>query len=107
LDSFVLSSNAYFLILICPYNCILSTLVAILTSAYQNKSIKIAYLSLIAVWKQFYGYGTGFMKSYYKIIILKQKPQVAFPELFLKCSMTKIVGLTGVWKRENDHCKSF
>jgi hypothetical protein len=68
---------------------------AILTSAYQNKSIKIAYLSLIAVWKQFYGYGTGFMKSYYKIIILKQKPQVAFPELFLKCSMTKIVGLTG------------
>ena len=59
-------------------------LVLFLTSAYQNKSIKIAYLSLIAVWKQFYGYGTGFMKSYYKIIILKQKPQVAFPELFFK-----------------------
>nr|WP_309759822.1 glycosyltransferase [Flavobacterium sp.] len=59
-------------------------LLLFLTSAYQNKSIKIAYLSLIAVWKQFYGYGTGFMKSYYKIIILKQKPQVAFPELFFK-----------------------
>ena len=59
-------------------------LVLFLTSAYQNKSIKIAYLSMIAVWKQFYGYGTGFIKSYYKIIILKQKPEVAFPELFFK-----------------------
>jgi hypothetical protein len=56
--------------------------------------------------EQFYGYGTGFMKSYYKIIIILQKPQVAFPELFLKCSMTKIVGLTGGIEVENDHCKT-
>ena len=55
-----------------------------LVSSYQNKSLKIGYLSLIAVWKQFYGYGTGFLKSFYKIIILKQKPQDAFPELFFK-----------------------
>ena len=55
-----------------------------LVSSCQNKSLKIGYLSLIAVWKQFYGYGTGFLKSFYKIIILKQKPQDAFPELFFK-----------------------
>jgi len=59
-------------------------LVLFLVSTYQNKSFKIGYLSLIAVWKQFYGYGMGFMESFFKIIILKQKPQEAFPELFFK-----------------------
>jgi glycosyltransferase involved in cell wall biosynthesis len=59
-------------------------LVLFLVSSYENKSIKIGYLSLIAVWKQFYGYGIGFMESFLKVIILKQKPQDAFPELFFK-----------------------
>ena len=56
----------------------------LLLATLQYKSIKIGLLSIVAVWKQFYGYGTGFLKSYYKIIILKQKPQEAFPELFFK-----------------------
>ncbi|MBF2709115.1 glycosyltransferase [Flavobacterium soyangense] len=59
-------------------------LVLFLVSTYQNKSFKIGFLSIKAVWKQFYGYGTGFMESFFKIIILKQKPQEAFPELFFK-----------------------
>jgi glycosyltransferase involved in cell wall biosynthesis len=59
-------------------------LVLFLVSTYQNKSVKIGYLSLIAVWKQFYGYGIGFLESFIKIIILNQKPQKAFPELFFK-----------------------
>ena len=59
-------------------------LVLFLVSTYQNRSLKIGYLSIIAVWKQFYGYGTGFLESFVKIIILKQKPQEAFPELFFK-----------------------
>jgi glycosyltransferase involved in cell wall biosynthesis len=58
--------------------------VLFLLSTYQNKSFKIGYLSIIAVWKQFYGYGFGFLKSYIKIIILKQNPKEAFPELFFK-----------------------
>ena len=53
-----------------------------LMSTYQNKSLKIGLLTLKAVWKQFFGYGIGFIESYYKIIIMKQKPQQAFPELF-------------------------
>ncbi len=57
-------------------------LVLFLVSTFQNKSFKIGFLSIKAVWKQFYGYGTGFMESFLKIIILKQKPQEAFPELF-------------------------
>ena len=56
----------------------------LLLATLQYRSIKIGLLSIVAVWKQFYGYGTGFLKSYYKIIILKQKPQEAFPELFFK-----------------------
>lgn len=50
----------------------------------QNKSLKIGFLSLIAVNKQFFCYGSGFLKSYIKVIILKQKPEIAFPELFFK-----------------------
>ena len=57
-------------------------LVLFLVSTYQNKSFKIGFLSIKAVWKQFYGYGTGFLISFIKIIVLKQKPQKAFPELF-------------------------
>jgi glycosyltransferase involved in cell wall biosynthesis len=55
-----------------------------LLSSIQNKSIKIGFLSIIAVWKQFYGYGTGFLESYIKVILLKQNPQEAFPGLFFK-----------------------
>lgn len=55
-----------------------------LLSSIQNKSVKIGYLSIIAVWKQFYGYGLGFLQSYIKVIILKQDPKHAFPELFFK-----------------------
>jgi glycosyltransferase involved in cell wall biosynthesis len=55
-----------------------------LLSSIQNKSIKIGCLSIIAVWKQFYGYGTGFLESYIKVILLKQNPKEAFPELFFK-----------------------
>ncbi|WP_367753351.1 glycosyltransferase family 2 protein [Flavobacterium sp. WC2430] len=59
-------------------------LILFIVSAYQNKSVKIGYLSIVAVWKQFYGYGLGFIESYIKVIVLKQKPQIAFPELFFK-----------------------
>lgn len=55
-----------------------------ITSAIQNKSLKIGLLSIIAVWKQFFGYGIGFIESFFKIIILKRNPQEVFPELFFK-----------------------
>ena len=53
-------------------------------SSLQNNSIKIGLLSIIAVVKQFFGYGIGFLESYLKIMILKQRPEHAFPELFFK-----------------------
>ena len=59
-------------------------LLILVAATIQNKSIKIGFLSLIAVSKQFFGYGKGFLESYIKVIVLKQKPEVAFPELFFK-----------------------
>ncbi|MGO4822127.1 MULTISPECIES: glycosyltransferase [unclassified Flavobacterium] len=59
-------------------------LIIFITASYQNKSIKIGYLAVVAVWKQFWGYGLGFLESFFKVIILKQQPQAAFPELFFK-----------------------
>jgi dephospho-CoA kinase len=53
-------------------------------SSVQHKNPLIGLLSIVAVWKQFFGYGFGFMTSYFKIHFLKQQPQIAFPELFFK-----------------------
>jgi len=55
-----------------------------LVSTYQSKNIIVGYLSVKAAWKQFSGYGFGFIESYIKIIVLKQQPEQAFPELFFK-----------------------
>jgi glycosyltransferase involved in cell wall biosynthesis len=55
-----------------------------IVSSVQNKNIIVGFLSVIAVWKQFFGYGFGFIESLVKIKLLKQKPEVAFPELFFK-----------------------
>lgn len=59
-------------------------LLLFISSLMFNKNLKIALYSLWATVIQFYGYGKGFLLSYYKISILKQKPQEAFPELFFK-----------------------
>jgi hypothetical protein len=59
-------------------------LAVFLLSAIQNKSLKIGYLSIISVLKQFHGYGLGFIESFFKINLLKKEPQKAFPELFFK-----------------------
>lgn len=58
--------------------------VVFVTASIQTKNIKIGIFSVIAVWKQFFGYGLGFLTSFVKVILLNQKPQVAFPELFFK-----------------------
>lgn len=53
-------------------------------STIKNKSIKIGFYSIIAVSIQFYGYGIGFLKSFTKVRLLKQKPEIALPEMFFK-----------------------
>ena len=68
---FILTYAAYFLLLF-------------IVSTIKNRSVKIGILSIVAAAIQFYGYGIGFLKSVLKVQLLKQKPQVAFPELFFK-----------------------
>ena len=57
-------------------------LLILIFSTIQNKSIRIGFLSILATWKQFNSYGSGFINSFIKIKLLKQNPQKAFPELF-------------------------
>ncbi len=58
-----------------------------IVSSIQNKNPIIGFLSIIAVWKQFVGYGSGFLNSVYKIHLLRQKPELAFPDLFFKSNL--------------------
>lgn len=67
-----------------------------IASSIVNRNITIGFLSVKAVLKQFYGYGFGFLESFFKVVILKKNPQETFPELFFeKSPNTKIIGLTG------------
>ena len=59
-------------------------LIVFAVASVQNKSPYIGYLAMLAVWKQFKGYGHGFLESFVKIQVLKQKPEQAFPDLFFK-----------------------
>lgn len=51
-------------------------------SFIKTKSIKIAFLTINAVLVQFFGYGAGFLRSYYLLNIRNQRPETAMPEMF-------------------------
>lgn len=53
-------------------------------ASIQTKSFKIGWFAVAAVAIQFFGYGSGFLLSFVKVRVFKQKPQQAFPELFFK-----------------------
>lgn len=55
-----------------------------LVSTIKSRNLIVGYLSVKAAWKQFSGYGFGFLESFFKIFVLKQQPEKAFPELFFK-----------------------
>ena len=59
-------------------------IILFLAATYKCKNFIVGYLSVKAAWKQFSGYGFGFLESYYKIFFLKQQPEKAYPELFFK-----------------------
>ncbi len=51
-------------------------------SLITDRKILIAFLSMFAVLIQFYGYGYGFLRSFFLLKLKKEKPQVVLPELF-------------------------
>ena len=59
-------------------------IILFLAATYKSKNFIVGYLSVKAAWKQFSGYGFGFLESFYKIFVLKQQPEKAYPELFFK-----------------------
>jgi glycosyltransferase involved in cell wall biosynthesis len=59
-------------------------LLIFVSSSIKNKNIAIGFVSILTTLIQFYGYGIGFLNSYYRIKILKLTPQQAFPELFFR-----------------------
>lgn len=66
------------------YGYILYFSLLLISSLVQNKSIEIAFYSVVAAIIQFYGYGKGFLQSFIKVQLLKQKPEIAFPKLFFR-----------------------
>lgn len=63
---------------------ILYFLVLFVESFIQTKSLKISFLTIIATFIQFYGYGAGFLLSNYLLHVKKLKPETAMPEMFFK-----------------------
>lgn len=55
-----------------------------LDATLKNKSVLIGFLTLPAVFIQFFGYGWAFLKSTFFIRFLKKDPQKQFPHLFFK-----------------------
>lgn len=68
-----------FLILFFLYSFIL-----VLHSSMLNKSLAVGLLSVFAMLIQFYGYGTGFLKSTIAVGWLRKLPRKQFPKLFFK-----------------------
>jgi GT2 family glycosyltransferase len=57
-------------------------ILAFILALISNKSLVVAFQAIIAIVIQFVGYGYGFAKSTYNLIVLRKKPEDAFPHLF-------------------------
>lgn len=74
----LLAFQVYFLLFL----YILYFLLIFVVSAVTNNSLKIGLLSLRATVIQFFGYGLGFLKSFYYIFLRRKNPREIFPGLF-------------------------
>ena len=57
-------------------------LLVFMHSLYLNKSVKVALFSVQATFIQFLGYGTGFLKSAFKLNVLRKSKEATFPKMF-------------------------
>ncbi|WBL24955.1 glycosyltransferase [Zunongwangia sp. HGR-M22] len=63
---------------------VLYFLILFLAASIKTKSLRIGFLAVIATIIQFFGYGYGFIKSSYTMLIRKTDPEEAYPGLFFK-----------------------
>ncbi|WP_339609159.1 glycosyltransferase [uncultured Planktosalinus sp.] len=86
---FVLFTFAAILLLFLEVYFFIGLLILYLTmvmvdSSVKNKSVYIGFISVLAVFIQFFGYGLAFVKSTFFIRVLNQKPEKCYPKLFFK-----------------------
>lgn len=55
---------------------------AFIMAIISSKSITVAFYALVAIVVQFYGYGYGFIKSTFNLVVLGKNPKEVFPQLF-------------------------
>ncbi|WP_179335547.1 glycosyltransferase [Winogradskyella costae] len=55
---------------------------AFILALITNRNLSVAFQALLAVFVQFFGYGYGFLKSTFNLVILGRKPEESFPQLF-------------------------
>jgi len=76
----IVYSNVYYFLLLYGFYFF-----AVLCSAFfLTHNLKIAFMSLVAVCIQFFGYGYGFFNSSLKLMTSKKSAQEIFPKLFFK-----------------------
>ncbi|WP_299368543.1 glycosyltransferase [Winogradskyella sp.] len=56
--------------------------VAFILALITTRNIVVAFQSILAVVIQFFGYGYGFVKSTFRLLVLRKEPKEAFPHLF-------------------------
>lgn len=60
----------------------LYTLAVLLHALYKTRNISIASMAVMAAYIQLFSYGWGFLLSWFKLNILRQSPEEAFPSHF-------------------------
>ena len=63
---------------------LLLALLLFLDALGKNKNIKIAFLAVLASFVQLYGYGSGFLRAFWNISVLRREERKAFPRFFFK-----------------------
>lgn len=58
------------------------SLIILADATLKNKSLIVGFYAVIAVFVQFFGYGIGFLQSYWWVRIIKKQPEKKFPSLF-------------------------
>lgn len=58
--------------------------IVFLDATFRTKNPFIACMAVFATFVQMYGYGFGFLKGFWKILILKQEEKKAFPGFFFQ-----------------------
>ncbi|WP_299097829.1 glycosyltransferase [Winogradskyella sp.] len=58
--------------------------IAFILALFSSKNLVVAVLALVAILVQFFGYGYGFIRSTFNLVVLKKQPEKAFPHLFFR-----------------------